>query len=103
VRYQTRFRTIEAYQWFKSMGSGRGVRQVVAHSIDMTKKDASGKEIGRGIIHEAPERYVCDSHLGSLVVSEGDYIVTGAHGYYIVDPTTFEAQYEPFKEGEQNG
>ncbi len=93
--YRKRPIVIEAYQWFAGLGASPGVRRVPAHEVNYSAKDANGKETGRGIIHEAPERFVVDTLEGPLQVSEGDWIIKGVKGeYYPCKPDIFELTYE---------
>ena len=101
MRYRKKPIIVEAYQWFRHMGATPAVRNVPAHNVDYTKKNAEGKEIGRGIIHEAPERYVCDTLEGPIDVSDGDYIITSINGeVYPCKPDIFSRTYEKYEEYE---
>jgi hypothetical protein len=100
VQYRKKPITIEAYQFFPGMLDHPGVRHIPAHEVNYSKKDADGKEIGRGIIHEAPDRYVCDTLEGQLYVTAGDWIIKGVKGeYYPCKPDIFAATYDQVEVG----
>lgn len=97
AKYRKRPVVIEAYQWFSHLNEMPGVRYIAAHAVDYTKKDVGAKS--RGIIHEAPARWVIETLEGVMEVSEGDWVIRGIKGeFYPCKPDIFLATYEPVEE-----
>lgn len=94
-KYRKKPIVVDAEQWFKNKPVS-GVRKLVPISINHSRKDINGKEVGRGIFHEAPEHFVVDTLEGPLEVREGDWIITGVKGEkYPCKSDIFELTYEP--------